>query len=108
MNRGTSFLSSRLIPVFISGSLITAGEGSGDEARITDEVPIAVLIEFSTRGDEGCSEESSEFLVAVLAELFQSNGEVDILDGYELRVEPSDCFAGFSGGPEGPEGDMEF
>lgn len=83
-----------------------AGHGTVEEIEVIENMPIALLVKFSTRGGERGTEKGAEFLVAMDAKLSEADREVDIFYGDEIRIEPSDGFAGITSGPESSEGDF--
>jgi len=90
-----------IIPIFVRDFFVGAVEGAFEKAGVADEVPVAVLVEFSAGGDEWCGPNRAPLFADRFAVVAEPEGEVDVLDGDEVRVEALDRFEGVARGPEG-------
>lgn len=97
-----------VVPIFVGDFCVVSFEDSKHEAAVFENVPVAVLVEFSARCCHGSGPDGAGFLADGFGVVSHPDGEVDIFDGDEIRVEAAEVIKSFSAGPEGPEGDFVF
>ena len=97
-----------VVPIFVGDFCVGSFEDFKHEAAVFENVPVAVLVEFSARGRHGSGPDGAGFLADGFGVVAHTDGEVNIFDGDEIRVEAAEVIKSFTGSPEGTEGDFVF